>query len=67
MLPPGLFQRIPPLPEGCDEDPPNVPGCWPCAPEFDPFDDAQRARFDVWTDSAYALFAEGEICATLDG
>lgn len=35
--------------------------------EFDPFDDAQRARFDVWTDSAYALFAEGEICATLDG
>jgi len=30
--------------------------------EFDVFEPEQRARVDVWTDSAYALFADGDIC-----
>jgi hypothetical protein len=33
--------------------------------EFDLFEPEQRARVDVWIDSAYALFADGEICDTL--
>lgn len=33
--------------------------------EFDVFEPEQRARVDVWIDSAYALFADGDICDTL--
>ena len=30
--------------------------------EFDLFEPEQRERVDVWIDSAYALFADGDIC-----
>ena len=33
--------------------------------EIDVFESDQRVRVDVWIDSAYALFADGEICDDL--
>jgi hypothetical protein len=33
--------------------------------EFDLFEPAQQARVDIWIDSAYALFADGDICDML--
>ena len=33
--------------------------------EFDLFEPEQRALVDIWIDSAYALFAEGDICGAL--
>ena len=33
--------------------------------EFDLFEPEQQARVDIWIDSAYALFADGDICDTL--
>ena len=33
--------------------------------EIDAFEPDQQARVDVWIDSAYALFADGDICDTL--
>ena len=32
--------------------------------EFDVFEPDQRVRVDIWIDSAYALFADGDICDT---